>query len=61
MYIKNKYLNKNALLCTHQGFTDIIVCLGMMFYYSNHYNLTDTTKCIQIYTFRKIKNIYINI
>jgi hypothetical protein len=22
---------------------------------------SDTTKCIQIYTFRKIKNIYINI
>jgi hypothetical protein len=31
---------KNALLLIHQGFTDIIVCFGMMFYYSNHYNLT---------------------
>ena len=30
---------KNALLCTHQGYTDIIICIGMMYYYINHYNL----------------------
>ena len=31
---------KNALLCIHQGYTDIIVCLGMMYYYLTYYNLT---------------------
>lgn len=31
---------KNVLLVIHQGYTDIIVCLGMMYYYSTYYNLT---------------------